>query len=110
LWQKGYAFVLDVYKMTESFPKSEIFGLTSQIRRSAVSIVANIVEGYKRRSKIEKLRFLNISQSSLEETRFYLILANDLKYYETKELLNNIEEVSKILNSYCNKIISSNIK
>jgi four helix bundle protein len=87
-----------------------MFGLTSQIRRSSVSIAANIVEGYKKKGKLDKLRFFNIAQGSLEETRYYLILAKDLKYHDTKELLNSIEEISKMLNSYCNKIISSNIK
>lgn len=107
VWQKAHKFVLGVYKQTESFPKSEMFGLTSQLRRASVSIVANIVEGYKKKSKLDKLRFLNISQGSLEETRYYLILANDLKYFDTSELMNQLEEVSKMLNSYCSKIIES---
>jgi four helix bundle protein len=110
VWQKVHSFVLKIYKMTDNFPKSEMFGLTSQIRRSSVSIAANIVEGYKKKGKLDKLRFFNIAQGSLEETRYYLILAKDLKYHDTKELLNSIEEISKMLNSYCNKIISSNIK
>jgi four helix bundle protein len=107
VWQKAHSFVLSIYKETETFPKSEMFGLTSQIRRASVSIVANIVEGYKKKSKLDKLRFLNISQGSLEETRYYLILTNDLNYLNNSELMNKLEEVSKMLNSYCSKIIES---
>jgi len=94
VWQKAHHFVLDVYNFTKLFPKDEIFGLTSQFRRASVSIAANIAEGYKRTGKKEKLRFYNISQSSLEECRYYLILARDLKYGENKEMEKNIEEVS----------------
>jgi len=107
VWQKVHKFVLGIYKETEQFPKSEMFGLTSQMRRASVSIAANIVEGYKKKSKLDKLRFLNISQGSLEEIRYYLILANDLEYFDSVELMNQLEEVSKMLNSYCSKIIES---
>ena len=108
VWQKAHLLVLNIYKLTCDFPKSETYGLTSQLRRSAISIVANIVEGYKKKSKLEKLRFFNISQRSLEETRYYLMLANDLDYYNTNVLINDIEEISRMLNSYCNAIIKSN--
>jgi four helix bundle protein len=107
VWQKAHNFVLEIYKKTELFPRNEMFGLTSQLRRAAVSIVANIVEGYKKKSKLDKLRFFNISQGSLEETRYYLILSNDLNYLNTSELMINLEEISKMLNSYCSKIIES---
>jgi four helix bundle protein len=110
MWQKAHAFVLSVYKETERFPKSELFGLTSQFRRAAVSIAANIAEGYKRKGKPEKLRFFNISQGSLEECRYYILLSKDLKYIEelTESQLNSaIEETSKSLNSYCHAIITS---
>ena len=80
VWQKAHKFVLDVYNYTKAFPQDEIYGLTSQFRRAAVSIAANIAEGFKRTGKKEKLRFYNISQSSLEECRYYLILARDLNY------------------------------
>jgi len=69
VWQKSHEFVLEVYKITKQFPKEEVYGLTSQFRRAAVSISANIAEGYKRKSTKEKLRFYNISQASLEECR-----------------------------------------
>ncbi|MDT8366424.1 MAG: four helix bundle protein, partial [bacterium] len=75
-------------------------GLTSQIQRAAVSAPANIAEGFKKRTAAEKIRYLNISQSSLEECRYFLILIEDLDYAETKAALERIEVVSKILESY----------
>lgn len=68
-WQKAHKFVLNVYIITRHFPDEERFGLTSQFRRAAISIEANIAEGYKKLSKADKLRFFNISQGSLEECR-----------------------------------------
>jgi len=109
VWQKAHQFVLDVYEYTRSFPKDEIFGLTSQFRRAAVSIAANIAEGYKRTGKKDKVRFYNISQSSLEECRYYLILASDLNYGENTEMEKNIEEVSKMLGSYSKAVKKSMI-
>jgi four helix bundle protein len=104
VWQKAHSFVLEIYKITQSFPKEEMFGLTSQIRRAAVSIPANFVEGFKRKSINDKLRFYNISQASLEEVRYFLILTNDLKYADTADLQNKIEEVSKLLYAYSSKL------
>jgi four helix bundle protein len=104
VWQKAHQFILSAYRLTEKFPKSEIYGLTSQFRRAAVSIAANIAEGFRKRSKLEKAHFLLISQSSLEECRYYLILAKDLGYYDTKEQMLQLEEVSKILMGYSNAI------
>ena len=107
MWQKAHIFVLDVYKNTEHFPKHELFGLTSQFRRAAISIPANEAEGYKRKGKQEKLRFFNIAQASLEEARYYILLSKDLNYINSDEeqsLTLNIEEASKSLNSYCFKI------
>jgi four helix bundle protein len=107
VWQKAHLFVLDVYKLTNSFPSHEIYGLTSQFRRAAVSIAANIAEGYKRTGKKDKVRFLNFSQSSLEECRYFLILARDLNYGYNKEMENRLEEVSKMLESYTKAIKKS---
>ena len=108
VWQKGHAFVLEVYKITKSFPKEEVYGLTSQFRRAAVSITANISEGFKRVSTKEKLRFYNIAQASLEECRYFLILSKDLGYINDNTLqITLIEEVSKLLNSYCKSILRS---
>ena len=107
-WQKAHAFVLLVYNATKSFPDFEKYGLSSQFQRAAVSIPANIAEGYKKLSKADKLRFLNIAQGSLEECRYYIILSNDLGYFDerTFQLLNvAIEEASKTLNAYCKGIV-----
>ena len=86
VWQKAHELVLSVYKLTRSFPDDERFGLTSQTRRAAVSVAANIAEGFVRIGKQDKLRFYNIAQGSLEEAKYYLILAKDLGY--TKDIVN----------------------
>ena len=93
--------------MTKTFPTDERFGLTNQIRRSSVSIPANIAEGFKRKTETDKVRFFNIAQSSLEETRYYLILTQDSGYANPEELFSLIEEVSKLLSAYMNSILSS---
>ena len=109
-WQKAHAFVLLVYRVTGHFPEVERFGLISQFRRAAVSIEANIAEGYKKLSKADKLRFFNISQGSLEECRDYIILSRDLDFLQKGEfeaLCMNIEEASKLLNAYCKGVINN---
>lgn len=107
VWQKAHQFVLAVYKLTKSFPREELFGLTSQFRRAAVSIPANIAEGYSKRGKADKVKFLNISEGSLEECKYYLLLTDDLEYAKTNKENELAEEVSKLLNAYSNKILSS---
>ncbi len=108
VWQKAHEFVLAVYKMTKSFPKDETYGLTSQFRRASVSIPANIAEGFRKRGKNDKVRFLNISEGSLEECKYYLILSKDLEYLEdNKDLTNLTEEVSKLLDAYSKAILTS---
>ena len=107
VWQKAHQFVLSVYRYTISFPKSEMYGLTSQFRRAAVSIPANIAEGFKKKSKPDKARFYNISQGSLEECRYYLILANDLQFGNNSEIRKELEEVSKLLQAYMSSILAS---
>jgi four helix bundle protein len=92
--------VLEAYKATESFPKHELFGLTSQFRRAAVSIPANFAEGFRRESKREKVRFYNIAIGSLEECRYYLRLAKDLEYADTSILRDKLESVSRMLTKY----------
>ena len=104
VWQKSHRFVLEVYRLTQFFPNHERFCLISQIRRSAVSIPANIAEGFKKRGLADKLRYFNISQGSLEETRYYLILANDLGYGDTKDLKKNLDEISRMLDGYMKSI------
>ncbi len=107
VWQTAHQFVLMTYRFSDNFPKSELYGLTSQLRRAAVSIPANIAEGFKKKSKADKTRFLNIGQGSLEECRYYLILSKDLGYGDTCELLVKLEEVSKLLEAYTSAILNS---
>jgi four helix bundle protein len=107
VWQKAHQFVLGVYRLTDNFPRTEIYGLTSQLRRAAVSIPANIAEGFKKRGRADKVRFLNIAQGSLEECRYYLILAKDLNYGDTGKLQLQLEETSKLLEAYSAKILAS---
>ena len=106
-WQKGYEFVLLTYKVTRQFPDFEKYGLSSQFQRAAVSIIANIAEGYKKLSKADKLRFMNISQGSLEECRCYIMLSKDLGYInddEFQSLSFSIDGASFYLNAYCKAI------
>jgi four helix bundle protein len=107
VWQKAHQFVLSVYKYTATFPKEEVYVLTSQFRRAAISIAANIAEGFKKKGKKDKGRILNISQGSTEECRYYLILSRDLNYGENKNLLNLLSEVSRLLDSYSSAILNS---
>lgn len=104
VWQKAYKFVLDIYKATEVFPKSELYGITSQIRRASVSIAANIAEGFKRKGKQDKLRFYNIAEGSIEEVKFFLMLSKDLNFHQNDSLFEKLEEVSKLLNGYSQTI------
>jgi len=107
VWQKAHALVLSVYRMTSTFPKSELFGLTSQMRRSAVSVPANIAEGFKKKSKPDKARVMNISEASLEELRYYFILAEDLGYAASAAEVASAEEVARMLGAYIRTILSS---
>ena len=100
LWRKAHAWVLAIYRFTNSFPKHELFGLTSQLRRAAVSVPANFAEGFKRRGLADKVRMYNIAQASLEECRYYLILAKDLEYADSDALMISLEEISKMLQRY----------
>jgi len=111
VWQKSHQFVLAVYKITRSdFPREEIYGLSSQFRRAAVSIAANIAEGFKKQSKPDKARMLNISEGSLEECRYYLILAKDLGYMNNDSIGELAEEISRLLHAYRNSLLSPHAK
>ena len=107
VWQKAHALVLGVYQLVRAFPDSELFGLTSQLRRAAVSVPANIAEGFKRTGKADKLRFYNTSQSSPEECRYYFILARDLGYAATDLQMQQLDEISRLLESYMSAIRAS---
>lgn len=107
VWAKAHQFVLEAYKLTSSFPRNETYGLSSQLRRAAVSIPANVAEGFKRRGKAEKVRFLNIAEGSIAECRYYLILTKDLGYGKTEATMSLLEDVSRLITAYSAAIRSS---
>jgi four helix bundle protein len=107
VWRKAHEFVLAVYRFTESFPDREKYGLAHQMRRAAVSIPANIAEGFGKRSQAEKARVLNIAEGSLEGSRYDLILAQELGYGSTESLMALLEEASRLLGAYARAILAS---
>ena len=103
VWQKSQNLAVDVYKITKSFPKDELFGLTSQIRRAASSVSANIAEGFGRVSLNDKKHFMTIAYGSLLETKNFLYLAEKLKYIDTETLdvlLKQSTSCQKLLNAF----------
>ena len=99
VWRHAHQLTLQVYELTQEFPPEERYGLTSQMRRAAVSVPANIAEGFKRQGIKDKLKFYNIAEGSLEELKYYFILAKDLTYLESNDkLLLAAEQVSRELN------------
>lgn len=106
LWRKAHEWVLDIYRFTERFPRHELFGLTSQLRRAAVSVPANFAEGFKKNGRADKVRFYNIAQGSLEESRYYLILARDLKYGDPSKLMTGANEIGIMLSSYARATVN----
>ncbi|MDE3084316.1 MAG: four helix bundle protein [Verrucomicrobiota bacterium] len=107
VWQKAHAWVLLVYGLSESFPAKEHYALTSQLRRAAMSVPANIAEGFKKRGVRDKLRFFNIAQGSLEESRYFLILTRDLGYADVRIAQEKLGEVSRLLEAYHRAILNS---
>ncbi len=99
VWQEAHALTLLVYRLTKQFPKEELFGLTSQIRRAAVSVAANIVEGQTRSSKKEFIQFLRVANGSLVEVEYYIGLAFDLGYIEeeSKKLMYEKQKLIGVL-------------
>jgi four helix bundle protein len=105
IWQKSHDLTLLIYKISSSFPKSEQYTLISQLRRSSASICANIVEGQSRNTTKEYINFLYNARGSLEETRYHLLLSNDLKYFKKEqyqELEKICEDISKMINGLIN--------
>lgn len=102
VWQKANLLALKVYKLTEDFSKKETFGITSQLRRSALSVPTNIVEGYGRKSKTELSRFIDISLGSFAETEYLIEFSKELGYIktDTAEIENLVDEVGKLLWSF----------
>jgi four helix bundle protein len=107
VWQKSHQLVLRVYRATRAFPKEEMYGLTSQMRRAAVSVPANIAEGFKRRGRSDKARLLNVAQGSLEELRYFFTLAADLGYLRQATERDAIEEIARLLGAYTRTLLSS---
>jgi len=106
VWQRAHALVLEIYRHSEGFPTHEVNGLRSQIRSSGTSVPANIAEAFRKRSPRDKVRVLNIVQSSLEETRYHAILAFDLGYLKT-DLMPQVDEVGRLLDAYVASILQS---
>ena len=100
VWQKAYAFCLQIYRLSKHFPNEEKYGLTAQIRRSALSIPSNIAEGYGRKTTVDYIRFLYIAYGSLCELETQIMLSGDLTYLEQKDLENlkrNLSDVERML-------------
>ena len=107
VWRKAHAFTLAIYRITEAFPKHELFALTSQLRRAAASIPSNFTEGFRRRTTPDKIRYYNIAQGSAGECLYQSILAHDLNYVDTITLQGHLEEVSRLLQGYINGLMRS---
>ena len=107
VWQKAHELVLEICKISKIFPDAEKFGLVSQLRRSSSSIPTNIVEGYKKSGNREFVRYLNISECSLEETKYHLLLAKDLRYFSETEF-NRLsvlcDEIGRMLSSLLRRL------
>ena len=106
VWRKAHEFVLATYTFTASFPKQETCALAAQMRRAAVSIPANIAEGFRRRGRADKARFMNLAESSLEECQYYLILSQDLGYGDATQLKMALDEVSRMLRAYAAALLA----
>jgi len=105
-WKIGHEIVLETYKVTKTFPKDELFALTSQMRRCVVSITSNIAEGFSRQSYKEKLQFYSISQGSVTELQNQVLIARDIGYLDNEihdKLANKLVTLQKILNGLIKK-------
>jgi four helix bundle protein len=107
VWHKAYHLALSIYEASQSFPREEMYGLTSQLRRAAVSIGANIAEGCGRRSDGELVRFLQIARGSSAEVEHHLLLARDLKFLQAamhQDIEKRLQEVQRMLTSLVSSI------
>ncbi len=104
VWQKSFALVADIYLLTEQLPKKELFGLSSQIRRCAVSIPSNIAEGQQRNNTKEFRQFLGIAKGSSAELETQLLLATKLYNIDTTQILSDLEEIQRMLQALLNKL------
>ncbi|NCO88853.1 four helix bundle protein [Candidatus Roizmanbacteria bacterium CG2_30_33_16] len=110
VWQKAHLLALNIYKIVNEFPKSELYGLSSQLKRAVISVTSNIAEGFARRSKKEKIQFYFISLGSITEIENQLILAKDLRYLSEKifdELFIQSDEIAKMINGLIKSIKNS---
>lgn len=107
VWEKSHRLVLDVYKITKNFPRSELYGLTSQMRRAGASIPANIAEGCGRNSQAEFARFLHIAMGSASELEYHLLLSHDLEFLDRncyQQLYMQVTEVKRMLTGFVNQL------
>ncbi|MBI5004212.1 four helix bundle protein [Candidatus Kaiserbacteria bacterium] len=107
VWQRSIELVENVYKLTEKFPKTEMFGLTSQIRPAAVSIPANIAEGYARKHRAEYIQFIRIAYGSGAELETHIIISERLKFTDSKDLEKTkqlLDEVMRMLNKFISSL------
>lgn len=106
-WKKGHALVLEIYKITEGFPKEEVYGITSQLRRASSSVTANIAEGFARYHYKDKIRFYYNSRGSASEVQDFLLLSRDLKYIDNKiceKMIEDFDEVGRLINGLIKSI------
>jgi four helix bundle protein len=107
VWKISHEFVINIYKLTRDFPKDETYGIISQLKRAASSIPANIAEGNGKQHLKEYIQFLYVSKSSLNETRYFLLLSKDLGYVEVnkyKELIDHLNHIEKMLMGLINSL------
>jgi len=107
-WQKAHQFVLSVYHYTANFPESEKEGLTALCRRAATAVAAHISEGFARKSRADKARYLTQAQTAVDECQYYLILAQDLGYGDSAALIEQLAEVRRLLADYTAVILTIN--
>ncbi len=113
VWQKSHDLVLKIYKTTQDFPLDEKYGLVAQLRRSASSIPTNIVEGFKRKSKKDYAHFINVADTSLEETKYHILLAKDLGYLKNghfDSLMVSCDEIGRMLYGLHKKLTTYDIR
>lgn len=104
VWRNAHAFVLEVYGLTRGFPAEERFGLTVQFRRAAISIPANIAEGFRKYSAADKARFMDTAEGSVEGCRYYCLLARDSGYGDTEKLREALEVIARQLAAYVRRL------
>ncbi len=112
VWQKAHILVLEVFKIVKTFPIEEKYGLVSQIKRSAYSVSANIVEGHSKNSNKDFIKYLYIARGSAEELKYFLLLSRDLKYLENlvyENLLSKLNEISYLLNRLIKSLTSNTL-